>query len=162
MFRNRKLLRGAGVGLALLLATPALSGSGSVRAPWFSNTEPPGRSASTADSSVALAATEFVHAIVQRDIGTVWMFATEEEQDAFATEGEAYHAYAEAYPELTRPGALTLEREWSEGDTPFVEFQLASRGEAYRVTIGLWRDDANDWKVVSCEVTALSDRVAGL
>ena len=120
------------------------------------------RSASTAEASVARVATEFVYALVRRDADTVWMFATEEEQDAFATEDAAYDAYAEAYPELTNAGALTLQREWIDGDTPFIEFLLASRGETYRVTIGLWRDDANDWKIVSCEVTALSDRVAGL
>ena len=161
MFRNRKLLRLVGVGLAILLTTPALSVSGSVLTPWISSTEPLD-SASTAESSVARVATEFVHALVRRETDTVWMFATEEEQDAFATEDAAYVAYAEAYPELTNAGVLTVQREWIDGDTPFIEFHLASPGETYRVTMGLWRDDANDWKIVSCEVTALSDRVAGL
>jgi hypothetical protein len=164
MLKNRKWLSAAGgIALVALLAAPALSGNGALTAPTLEQAKQAfARTAGIGRSPVENAAITFVRAVSERDASTVWMYASEEEQDAFATEEAIYEAYAETFPALTQAGKLTPQRSWSEGDTPFVELILAAGSEDYRVTMGLWLDDAGDWKVVSCDVTALSDRVAGL
>ena len=97
------------------------------------------------------------------DAESVWMFASEEEHDAFGTEDAAYEAYADTFPALTQTHGVTFEKFWQEGDTPFVQVALTSGStEAYRATMGLWLDDAGDWKIVSCDVKPVSDLVAGL
>jgi hypothetical protein len=56
---------------------------------------------------------------------------------------------------------VTFQTAWQEGDTPFVELALTDQaGNEYAATIGLWLDDAGDWKVVSLEVNAVTDQVA--
>lgn len=111
----------------------------------------------------AQVAVTFVRAMASGDEETVWMFATEEEQDAFGTESEAYAAYAEAFPALIQARAVVPESSWREGETPFVEARVTDRsGETYRATLGFWLSDAGDWQLISCDVKADSDRVAGL
>jgi hypothetical protein len=112
---------------------------------------------------VQRAAATFIRAMASGDAAAVWMFATEEEHDAFGTEAAAYDAFAEAFPVLTTVERATFERAWREGDAPFVELTLEDdAGTRHRATMGFWRDDASDWKLISCDVNALSDRVAGL
>lgn len=109
------------------------------------------------------AAAAFIRGMAEGDAESVWLFATEEEHAAFGTYDVAYEAFAEAFPVLTTVDAATFERSWNEGDTPFVELTMEdASGNEYRATMGFWLDDAGDWKLVSCDVTPLSDRVAGL
>lgn len=107
------------------------------------------------------AATSFIHALANADADAVWMFASEEDQAAFGTESAVYEAFAETFPALTQAKDVTLERAWQEGDTPFVELAVSdASGGDYQVTIGLWLDDAGDWKVISCDVKATGDKLA--
>ena len=162
MLKNRKWLSAvAGTGLVALLAAPAISGNSPFTARVTDNRLLVTQTGEHG-SAVETAAVQFISARSDRDIETVWLFASEEEQDAFATEEATYEAYADTFPALTKASALTVQRTWSEGDTPFVELTMVSGDHPYRVTMGLWLDDANDWKVVSCDVAELSDRVAGL
>ncbi len=116
-----------------------------------------------ARTEVRDAAERFLRAMSAADADAVWMFASEEEHDAFGTEDAAYDAYADAFPALASAHGATFERFWQEGDTPFVQVALTSgSGEEYRATMGLWLDDAGDWKLVSCDVKPASDLVAGL
>jgi hypothetical protein len=109
------------------------------------------------------AAERFLLAMSAADAEAVWMFASEEEHDAFGTEETAYDAYADAFPALTRTHGVSFEKFWQEGDTPFVRVALTSGSTPeYSATIGLWLDDAGDWKIVSCDVKPVSDLVAGL
>ena len=59
-----------------------------------------------------------------KDAATVWLFATEEEQDAFQTERRCFRPTAEDFPVLTLAESAEAEREWQEGDTTFVEVRL--------------------------------------
>jgi hypothetical protein len=119
--------------------------------------------AGTLTRDVQKAAAKFIRGMAEGDAESVWMFATEEEHDAFGTYDIAYDAFAEAFPVLTMAKSANFERAWQEGDTPFVELTVAdSSGDVYRAAMGFWLDDAGDWKLVSCEVEPLSDRVAGL
>lgn len=108
------------------------------------------------------AASRFLQGMASADVEEVWMFATEEEQDAFGTETAAYEAFADAFPALIRPQAITFDKFWQEGDTPFVNITLTQGSSSHRATMGFWFDDAGDWKLVSCEVQPASDLVAGL
>ena len=108
------------------------------------------------------AVSRFLQGMASGDADAVWMFASEEEQDAFGTETAAYEAYADAFPALTRPQAVTFDKFWQEGDTPFVDITLTQGSSAHRATMGFWLDDAGDWKLVSCEVKPATDLVAGL
>lgn len=109
------------------------------------------------------AARTFVKAMANGDETAVWMFATEEEHDAFGTELEAYEAYAEAYPVLVRAAEVIPGKQWREGETPFVEARIVDQnGDLYRGTFGFWLSDAGDWQLISCDVVPYSDRVAGL
>lgn len=113
--------------------------------------------------AVRKAVETFIGGMASGDAQTVWMFASEEEQDAFATEDAVYTAFAETFPALTRAAEVSFDSFTQSGDTPFVQLSLADReGNRYRAEIGMWRDDAGDWKVISCDVTAVSDRVAAL
>ena len=114
-------------------------------------------------TEVRNAAERFLRAMSAADAESVWMFASEEEHDAFGTEDAAYDAYADAFPALTRTHGVSFEKFWQEGDTPFVQVALSSGStEQYRATLGLWLDDAGDWKIVSADVTPVSDLIAGL
>ena len=114
-----------------------------------------------AQGSARNAALTFLDALARGDAESLWMFASEEEHDAFQTEQVAFAAYADAFPALTRAKRVEVARAWQEGDTPFFELAVTDTGgERYRATLGLWRDDAGDWKIVSAAVVALSDRVA--
>ena len=103
----------------------------------------------------------FINGMASGDAKTVWMYASEEDQAAFATEGAVYNAFAETFPAFTEAHSVSFEKSWQEGDTPFVELSLTDQaGNAYAATIGLWLDDAGDWKIVSLEVNAVTDQVA--
>jgi len=116
-----------------------------------------------AQSDVRDAAERFLRAMSAADAESVWMFASEEEHDAFQTEGAAFDAYADAFPALTRAHGVIFEKSWQEGDTPFVQVALTTGStESHRATMGFWLDDAGDWKLVSCDVKPVSDLVAGL
>lgn len=111
----------------------------------------------------AMAVERFVEGMTSRDVGAVWMFASEEEQDAFATEPAVYAAYADAFPEFATAKEITFTHFWREGDTDFVRALVGdASGEVDVATMGLWRDDAGDWKLVSCDVKPASDMLAGL
>jgi hypothetical protein len=111
--------------------------------------------------AVRAAVARFIGGMVEGDVDTVWMFASEEDQDAFGTERAVYDAFAEVFPALTSARKVTFEHFWQEGETPFVTLSLATdEGESYRATIGLWLDDAGDWELISCSVEPAGDRVA--
>ncbi len=121
---------------------------------------PEGRSDRTA---VAKAVEGFVQGMVSHDDKKVWMFASEEDQDAFATERAVYAAYAETFPEFAKAREVTFTRFWQEGDTPFVQALVSdATGMAEMATMGFWLDDAGDWKLVSCDVKPVSNLMAGL
>lgn len=114
-------------------------------------------------SPVERAAVRFVNAMASKDAETVWLYATEEEQDAFQTEDEMLRAYSEDFPVLTLARSAAAEREWQEGDATFVEVRLAdSYRNEYTATMGFWLSDAGDWQLISCDVKPVSDRIAGL
>jgi hypothetical protein len=113
------------------------------------------------DPAVRAAVARFIGGMVEGDVETVWMFATEEDQDAFGTERAVYDAFAEVFPALTSARQVTFERFWQAGETPFVTLSLTTEdGESYRATMGLWLDDAGDWELISCSVEPAGDRVA--
>jgi hypothetical protein len=99
----------------------------------------------------------------QGDAQAIWKFASEEEQEAFETEDAVFAAFADAFPALTQATSVSVDAVNQEGDTPFVQVSLAdAAGNKHQANVGLWLDDAGDWKVVSCEVTSVSDRIASL
>ena len=71
--------------------------------------------------ATAMAVERFVEGMASHDADVIWMFASEEEQDAFGTESATYDAYAETFPELTKAHEVTFTRFWQEGDTDFVQ-----------------------------------------
>ena len=113
--------------------------------------------------AVAKSAEAFIEGMANRDASAVWMFASEEDQDAFGTEADVYAAYQETFPEFAQTKQVTFTRFWQEGDTPFTQVLLGDGlGSASVATMGFWLDDAGDWKLVSCDVKPASDRLAGL
>lgn len=115
------------------------------------------------DRDVRAASTSFIQGMAAHDPEAVWMFASEEDQAAFGTEQAVYDAFAEVFPALTSVKTVTFERSWQEGDTPFVQASLETEaGVTHRARMGFWLDDAGDWKLVSCDVTEATDRIAGL
>jgi hypothetical protein len=113
------------------------------------------------ERTTALALERFLKGLATPDPAAVWMFASEEEQDAFGTEPDLYAAYAEAFPELVKAEHVTFTRFWEEGDTDFVQALLSDgSGGSNVATMGFWLDDAGDWKLVSCDVKSLSDLLA--
>jgi hypothetical protein len=106
---------------------------------------------------------QFVSAMAEGDAKELWMFASEEEHDAFQTEPAAYAAYALDFPVLTRAKETTFVRAWQEGDTPYVEMLLRDvQDDTYWAELGLWLDDAGDWKIASHDIKPTSEFVAGL
>ena len=168
MLKNRKWLSlAAGAALVALASAPAISINS------FSPEQRPGAKVliitaesapvTSTETDVRKAAARFVTAMNTRDAEAVWMFASEEEQDAFGTEPDAYAAFVDAFPALANVKSLRFERFWEEGDTPFVDTVVVdSEKQTYRATMGFWLDDAGDWKLVSCDVTPVTDRIAGL
>jgi ketosteroid isomerase-like protein len=113
--------------------------------------------------SIARSAERFIKGMANHDADAVWMFASEEDQDAFGTQKEVYSAYEDTFPEFAKAKEVTFTRFWQEGDTPFTQVLLSNRsGGASMATMGFWRDDAGDWKLVSCDVKPVSDLLAGL
>ena len=105
----------------------------------------------------------FIRGMTEGDVKTVWMYASEEEQMAFETEEATYAAFVDAFPVLTEVKEVAFDSYRNEGDTPFVEVSLKdAKGNPYRATMGLWLDDAGDWKIISCDVKSTTDRVASL
>jgi hypothetical protein len=143
------------------LAVPVSSLSQVAAIPGASQTEPQAGAVENApDGEVRDAIATFLRAMMSGDEDTVWMFASEEEQAAFATESATYAAYAEDFPVLTRVETFAVENMVQHGDTPFATVEVKDDdGMLYQATIGLWRDDAGDWKVISCEVTPGADHV---
>ena len=119
--------------------------------------------ASVEEIEVRSAVETFIRGMSRADAQTVWMFASEEDQAAFGTEEAVYEAFAEVFPALTQAQEVRFDSFSQEGDTPFVQLSLTDKqGVSHQATMGLWLDDAGDWKLVSCEVNALSDRIASL
>jgi hypothetical protein len=118
----------------------------------------------TADEGQVRSAVEaFIRGMKRADADEVWMFAGEEDQAAFQTEPALYAAFADAFPEFTRTQEVRFNKFWREGDTPFVQISLKDTdGNRYQAKLGMWRDDAGDWELVSCEVLPITDRVATL
>ena len=105
----------------------------------------------------------FIRGMSNQDAEAVWAFASEEDQDAFATQKAVLDAFDETFPELARAREVTVQSLRDEGDTPFVKLTMTdTNGKSFRGEIGLWQDDAGDWKVVSCEFEPLGDQVASL
>ena len=114
-----------------------------------------------AASAVENAAVTFIRAMQSGDVATVWLYATEEEQDAFGTEQAMYEAYSEDFPVLTLAKSAVPDREWQEGDASFVEVKVSdSYRNEYTATMGFWLSDASDWQLISCDVKPVSDRIA--
>lgn len=119
--------------------------------------------AAQSTTPVERAAIRFVNAMASKDAATVWLYATEEEHDAFQTEQAMLAAYGEDFPVFTLAKRAAAEREWQEGDATFVQIRVTdSDRNEYRATMGFWLSDANDWQLISCEVKPISDRIAGL
>jgi len=157
MLRNRKGLHWArSIALIAAICVPAVGMSAS-----FLAGDRAGSSELNFASPVEAAAVTFIRAMESGDAATVWFYATEEEQDAFGTTQAMYDAYSEEFPVLTETKTATPEREWQEGDASFVEVKLVdAQRNQYSATMGFWLSDANDWQLISCDVTSLSDRVA--
>jgi hypothetical protein len=120
--------------------------------------------AATAETAeVREAVSNFIRGMAEGDAETVWMYASEEEQMAFETEAATLAAYAAEFPALTKAQEVSIQSYRDEGDTPFVELSMRDAdGNAYQASVGLWLDDAGDWKVVSLDVNAVTDQVASL
>lgn len=148
----------AGTMMTALLASAAYSFNGNSP----SNIQPESSSVAIVQTSdAAQAATTFIRGMAAGDAQTVWLYASEEEQDAFATEADTYAAFAETFPALTDVKDVAITETWQEGDTPFIAASLTdSSGQSYLARIGLWLDDAGDWKVVSCDVQPTTAQVA--
>lgn len=144
---------------ALCVPAAAMSASYLARQPEAA----PTIAAAPSVSPVERAAVRFVNAMASKDAATVWLYATEEEQDAFQTEEEMLRAYSDDFPVFTLARSAAAEREWQEGDATFVEVRLTdSQNNEYSATMGFWLSDANDWQLISCDVKPVSDRIAGL
>lgn len=112
---------------------------------------------------VQTALTTFIRGMAEGDAKTVWMYASEEDQAAFETEDAVLAAFTDAFPALTAAEDVKFDSFRNEGDTPFVLVSFTDEdGNKFQADVGLWLDDAGDWKVVSCEVNAITDRVASL
>lgn len=115
------------------------------------------------DAEVKSAITTFIRGMSDADAATVWMFASEEDQAAFATEQAVFAAFADTFPAFTKVSEVTFEEIWQEGDTPFAKLSMTdAAGDHYLATVGLWLDDAGDWKLISCDIKPVSDRIASL
>lgn len=105
----------------------------------------------------------FIRSMAKGDAKTVWMYASEEDQAAFESEDAVLTAFKDAFPALTTAKELRFDIVREEGDTPFSSLTFKDEfGHNYQAEIGLWLDDAGDWKVVSCDVNAVTERVASL
>src|SRR3712207_2875287 len=105
------------------------------------------------DVEPRMAAEGFILAMADSDAQTVWTYASEEDQDAFATEAAVYEAFAETFPVLVSVVDVRFETIQQEGDTSIVRVSLTDRnGERHNGSMGLWLDDAGSWKLVSCDV----------
>ena len=159
----------AGSVMAIMLGGAAYSFNGTVLATSGSEPAPaqtallgnPVRMDAVQNTEAADAAAKFIRGMTKGEAQTVWMFASEEDQEAFGTEAEVFSAFAETFPILTDAKNVTLTENWREGDTPFVAMQVEdSSGQLHLARIGLWLDDAGDWKIVSCEIEPASAQVA--
>ena len=161
MLRNPKSLRSVIAAVAASLCIPAVALSANYLA--LPATGPAVAAAARAESPVERAAVRFIGAIESRDAATVWLYATEEEHDAFQTEEEMLQAYSEDFPIFTLAKSAVADRQWQEGDATFVAIIVtdAQRND-YIATMGFWLSDANDWQLISCDVKPVSDRIAGL
>jgi hypothetical protein len=117
---------------------------------------------STADDlAVRIATSKFIRGLHDGDASAVWSFASEEDQEAFATKPAVLQAFAETFPELARTRTAIFESIVRDGDNQVVTLRLRdAAGATHRARIGLWLDDANDWKVVSCDVVPSESRAA--
>ena len=112
-------------------------------------------------AEVREAVATFVRGLSQGDVQTVWDFASEEEQAAFGTEEATFVAFYEAYPAFAHAKEITFIGYSTEGDTPFVEISIRDNlGQRWQAELGLWLDDAGDWKIVSCAIDLATDRMA--
>jgi len=115
------------------------------------------------DVEVRMAVESFISAMSREDAAAVWMFASEEDQDAFQSEEAVYKAFADTFPVLTDVADANVDSIRQEGETPFVQLSLTGEdGTEYAASVGFWLDDAGDWKVISLDVNSVSDRVASL
>ena len=150
--------------IAALLCVSALStGAAAFVAGQERDVYPSSQAGVTAPQTQAVvqAAQRFIGGMATGDEQTVWMFASEEDQAAFATEQSVFDAFAELYPVLTTAEQVVIRDVRQEGETPFVDVALrADNGMRYSADIGLWLDDAGDWKVISLDVKPARDLVA--
>ena len=106
----------------------------------------------------------FIRAMASADAAAVWRFAYDEDRQAFGTEDALYRTFAETFPALAQASGVIVESIAREGDTSTVELSLADgQGRIHHASVGLWRDDAGHWRVVSCGVEeSASGRIASL
>ncbi len=168
MLSNRKWLSLlAGGALAALAAAPAISFTRESVVPATYGT-PEGmtllnQQPEAPKTGAEKAAITFVRAMSAKDVEDVWVFASEEDQDAFGTERALYDAYVDTFPALAKAKDISIDRTWTEGDTPFVEALVTdANGKPYRATMGFWLNDAGDFELISCDVKPVSDRIAKL
>ena len=140
-------------GSSLVSAEPDLAPAATVESVRFADSAP----IADTEVEVRMAVESFIRGMSSGDAETVWMFASEEDQEAFATEAAVYEAFAETFPAFTQVAEVTFESFRQEGETPFVELSMTGKdGQRHRAAIGLWLDDAGDWEIVSCEVKPVS------
>lgn len=105
------------------------------------------------EQEARLAAAQFVWGLSNGYAKVVWQFATEEEQDALATEDELYNVFAQAYPPIAYAKQMTFEAVSPDGELQMVSLYVKDRlNLQWRASFGLWKDDAGDWKVVTLSI----------
>ncbi len=115
------------------------------------------------DVEPRMAAEGFILAMANSNAQAVWTYASEEDQDAFATEGAVYQAFAETFPVLVSVVEVRFETIEQEGDTSFVRVSVTDKdGERHDGSMGLWLDDAGSWKLVSFDVQRSAKHIAAL
>ena len=108
---------------------------------------------SSLESEARTAAATFVWGLSNGHAEVVWQFATEEEQEAFATEAETYNVFVSAYPPLAYAKEMTFEGVTPDGGLQIVSIYVKDRLDLqWRASFGLWKDDAGDWKVMTLDI----------
>ena len=118
--------------------------------------QPPPAAPQTAQAAVAT----FVRGLSDGDAATVWRFATEEDQDYFATEPAVLHAFAKVFPPLAAAKDITFQSVSGAADSPSVQLGIVDRdGSKWHASFEMWLDDAGDWKILGCKVAPAAEGV---
>jgi hypothetical protein len=102
----------------------------------------------------------FVRSLSAGDADTVWKYATEEDQDYFATEPAVLHAFAKVFPTLASAKDITFQHVSGAADSPSVQLGIVDQdGSKWHASFEMWLDDAGDWKILGCKVAPASEGV---